>query len=223
MKFTSYDSRYHLMEGVAARIIDDLEAALVQLKRVTLSVPGGTTPGPVFDILAKRDLDWARVDILLNDERWVGAESTRSNSRLLEERLLVCNAAKARLVPLYLPYETPEQALSLLAEGIATSLPISVLLLGMGPDLHTASLFPGADLLDVALANDAPLIMAMRADAAQEPRITLTARVLTKAHKAHVLITGTEKKQALLAAVGLPFTKAPINIMRESATFHWAV
>ena len=65
------------MEGVAARIIDDLEAALVQLTRVTLSVPGGTTPGPVFDILAKRDLDWARVDILLNDERWVGAESTR--------------------------------------------------------------------------------------------------------------------------------------------------
>jgi len=157
MKFTSYDSRYHLMEGVAARIIDDLEAALVQLTRVTLSVPGGTTPGPVFDILAKRDLDWARVDILLNDERWVGAESTRSNSRLLEERLLVRNAAKARLVPLYLPYETPEQALSLLAEGIATSLPISVLLLGMGPDLHTASLFPGADLLDVALGNDSPL------------------------------------------------------------------
>ena len=77
MRFTSYDSRYHLMEVVAARIIDDLEAALVQLKRVTLSVPGGTTPGPVFDILAKRDLDWARVDILLNDERWVGAESTR--------------------------------------------------------------------------------------------------------------------------------------------------
>ncbi|HCK07242.1 MAG TPA: 6-phosphogluconolactonase, partial [Rhodobacter sp.] len=44
------------MEGVAARIIDDLEAALVQLTRATLSVPGGTTPGPVFDILAKRDL-----------------------------------------------------------------------------------------------------------------------------------------------------------------------
>ena len=141
----------------------------------------------------------------------------------MEERLLVRNAAKARLVPLYLPYETPEQALSLLAEGIATSLPISVLLLGMGPDLHTASLFPGADLLDVALANDAPLIMALRVDAAQEPRITLTARVLTKVHKAHVLITGNEKKQALLAAVGLPFSKAPINIMRESATFHWAV
>ena len=69
-------------------------------------------------------------------------------------------------------------------------LPISVLLLGMGADLHIASLFPGADRLDEALSPSAPPLMALRGGGASEPRVTLTAPALQSALSIHVLITG---------------------------------
>ena len=188
----------------------------------TLSVPGGTTPGPVFDALSVADLDWARVFVLLNDERWVGEDSPRSNTRLLRERLLQRKAAAATLLPLYAPAPQPEDRIEQLAQTIAPHLPISVLLLGMGNDMHTASLFPGADHLIQALTPDAPVLMALRADAAGEPRITLSARVLQAAKHIHVLITGPEKRIALDRAQTLPPELAPIRTVLDQATVHWA-
>lgn len=216
-----YRTRDALMAGVAAVIADQLRAALM-VRRATLSVPGGTTPGPVFDLLAQEDLDWARVSVVLNDERWVGEDSPRSNTRLLRERLLQGHAAKARLVPLYAPLFEPEEAMELLGQGIARHLPISVLLLGMGEDMHTASLFPGADRLAEALAPDAPVLMALRADAAGEPRITLTAPVLRGAQNIHVLITGLAKRKALERAARLSDAEAPIRVVLDKAVVHWA-
>lgn len=217
----TYPTRDALMEGVAAAIADQLRAAL-STRRATLSVPGGTTPGPVFDLLAETDLDWARVSVVLNDERWVGEESPRSNTRLLRERLLQGYAAKARLLPLYAPLFEPEEAMDLLGQGIARHLPITVLLLGMGEDMHTASLFPGADRLAEALAPDAPILMALRAAGAGEPRITLTAPVLRAAQNIHVLITGTAKRAALERALTLTEAEAPIKVVLDRAVVHWA-
>lgn len=216
-----YPDRAALMAGTAATITADLRAALT-LGPATLSVPGGTTPGPVFDALSQADLDWSRVAVLLNDERWVGEDSPRSNTRLLRERLLLGKAAAATLVPLYAAAPRPEDRLALLSDGIAAHLPISVLLLGMGADMHTASLFPGADRLDLALAPDAPILMALRAEAAGEPRITLSARVLTAARHVHVLITGSEKRAALTRALTLQPVQAPIRVVLDQATVHWA-
>jgi 6-phosphogluconolactonase len=216
-----YPTRDALMAGVAAVIADQLRAALM-VRRATLSVPGGTTPGPVFDLLAQEDLDWARVSVVLNDERWVGEDSPRSNTRLLRERLLQGHAAKARLVPLYAPLFEPEEAMELLGQGIARHLPISVLLLGMGEDMHTASLFPGADRLAEALAPDAPVLMALRAEGAGEPRITLTAPVLRGAQNIHVLITGLAKRKALERAARLSDAEAPIRVVLDKAVVHWA-
>ena len=76
--------------------------------------------------------------------------------------------------------------------------------------MHTASLFPGADKLAQAMAADAPSLMALRADAAGEPRITLTLPVLQAALRVHVLITGPEKRAALERARKLPPDQAPI-------------
>ena len=217
----TYPTRDAMMAGVAGVIADQLRVAL-GTRRATLSVPGGTTPGPVFDLLAATDLDWARVSVVLNDERWVGEDSPRSNTRLLRERLLQGHAAKARLLPLYAPLFEPEEAMDLLGQGIARHLPITVLLLGMGEDMHTASLFPGADRLAEALAPDAPILMALRAAGAGEPRITLTAPVLRAAQSIHVVITGDAKRAALERAFHLTETEAPIRVVLDKAVVHWA-
>jgi 6-phosphogluconolactonase len=146
----------------------------------------------------------------------------RSNTRLLRERLLIGKAARATLVPLYAPAGQPEEVLAALADGIRPHLPISVLLLGMGADMHTASLFPGADRLAEALAADAPLLLPMRAEAAGEPRITLTAPVLRGAMNIHLLITGPDKRAAAERAAHLSPAEAPVRIILDQATVHWA-
>lgn len=222
MKLETYPDREFLMLGLANVIAGQLADFLRREGRATLSVPGGTTPGPIFDTLSGVDLDWAKVAVILNDERWAPEDSPRSNTRLLRERLLKGKAAAAHLIPLYAEAATPEEKLSELAEGVAPHLPISVLLLGMGADMHTASLFPGADRLADALAADAPVLLPMRADAAGEPRITLTAPVLKGAMNIHILITGAEKRAALDRALTLSPSEAPVRAVLENATVHWA-
>lgn len=222
MKLVTYPDRDMMMLDVANQLAAELSATLRSQDRATLSVPGGTTPGPVFDVLSGVDLGWHRVSVLLNDERWVPESSDRSNTRLLRSRLLQGAAAAATLVPMYADAPTPEDRLAELADGIRPHLPISVLLLGMGADMHTASLFPGADHLAQALAADAPPLMALRASGAGEPRITLTAPVLRAAMSIHILITGTEKRAALEKAQHLDPMMAPVRTVLSHATVHWA-
>lgn len=222
MKLETYPDREFLMLGLANTIAGQLADFLRREGKATLSVPGGTTPGPIFDTLSGVDLDWANVAVVLNDERWVPESSDRSNTRLLRERLLRGRAAQARLLPLYAPAEQPEEMLEALEDGLRPHLPISVLLLGMGADMHTASLFPGADRLEEALSASAPLLLPMRAEAAGEPRITLTAPVLRAAFNIHILITGQEKRDALDRAMTLSPMEAPIRAVLDNATVHWA-
>lgn len=222
MKLETYPDREMLMLGLADIIAGQLGDFLRRDGRATLSVPGGTTPGPIFDTLSGVDLDWANVSVVLNDERWVPESSDRSNTRLLRQRLIRGRAAQARLIPLYAPAETPEEMLPALEDGLRPHLPISVLLLGMGTDMHTASLFPGADRLEEALSPQAPLLLPMRAEAAGEPRVTLTAPVLKSAFYTHVLITGAEKRAALEKAMTLSPLQAPIRAVLDTATVHWA-
>lgn len=218
-----YSSRDELSTGLAGVMAAELALALENAGRATLSVPGGTTPGPVFDLLSATDLPWNRVSVVLNDERWVSEDSSRSNTRLLRERLFINRAAAAQMIPLFQPgVANPDDALQALEEGLRPHLPITVLLLGMGADMHTASLFPGADRLAEGLSPDAPLLLPMRAEAAGEPRITLTAPVLQAARHIHILITGAEKKVVLARAAALTPTEAPIAAVLPHATVHWA-
>jgi 6-phosphogluconolactonase len=218
----TYPTREALMAGLAAVIGDDLREAIAARGGASLSAPGGTTPGPMFELLSQMDLDWAKVAVVLNDERWVPEDSPRSNTRLLRERLLTGRARAARLLPLYAPAPRPEDRLDELAAELRPHLPLDVLLLGMGTDMHTASLFPGADRLAEALAADAPLLLPMRAEAAGEPRVTLTAPVLRAARRIHILITGEEKRLAIARAASLSATEAPIAVVLPYATIHWA-
>ena len=220
--FQTYPDREMLAMDLANQLAGDLRMILANEERVVLAVPGGTSPGPVFDDLCAADLDWDRVDVMLTDERWVPEDDARSNTRLVRDRLLVERAAAARLLPLYIPAHEPEEVLAELESQIADKLPLSVLLLGMGTDMHTASIFPGADKLDIALDANAPILVPMRAPGAPEPRITLSARVLNEAMRKHVLIFGQDKHDALEAARGLSPKDAPINAVLDDAKVHWA-
>lgn len=223
MQLETYPDREMLHLQLANLIASELADSLRREGRATLSVPGGTTPGPVFDTLSGVDIDWANVSVVLNDERWVPEDSPRSNTRLLRERLLRGRALQARLLPLYVAgYETPEAAVPALEDGLRPHLPISVLLLGMGEDMHTASLFPGSDRLAEALGPTPRLILPMRAEAAAEPRVTLTAPVLRGALRVHVMITGAAKRAALERAATLPPEQAPIRAVLDQAVVHWA-
>ncbi|MGR3659719.1 MAG: 6-phosphogluconolactonase [Paracoccaceae bacterium] len=223
MNLIEYPDREMMMIDLANRLAGELNSILMHEERASLVVPGGTTPGPIFDVLCAADLDWFRVSVMLSDERWVPETSDRSNTKLLKDRLLIERAGATTYLPLYGEAETPEEKLDELAAAIEPCLPISVLLLGMGADMHTASLFPGADKLTQAMASDAPILLPMRAPGAPEPRITLTARVLADAIEKHIVITGSEKRAALEQALKLDDPiKAPISAVLNGATVHWA-
>ena len=221
-QFEEYPTRAALIEKLSQALIADLRSALSSQSTISFAVPGGTTPGPIFDRLCQSDLDWARVNILLSDERWVPTENPRSNTALLRNRLLVGPVEAAGYVPLYADYATPEDAMEPLSHQLNACLPLSVLLLGMGADMHTASLFPGGDQLSLALGDSAPPLVAMRASDAPEPRVTLSAAVLNAARYKHLVIFGAEKRQALEQAQSLPAQEAPIMAVLAGTTVHWA-
>lgn len=223
MRFIEYPDREMMMIELAGIIAEELATALDHQDSVTLAVPGGTTPGPIFDALSAVDLDWSRVSVMLGDERWVPESSDRSNTALLRARLLQDKAAAATLLPLYADASRPEDKLAELSRVIEAELPLTVCLLGMGADMHTASIFPEADLLSEAFLPDAATLLPMRAPGAPEPRITLSARVIKGAMNLHVVITGDEKRAALEVAQKLnnPLL-APISAMLPNASVHWA-
>lgn len=221
MNFIEYPDSDLMMMDLANVLAGELENSLLTHDHVSFAVPGGTTPGPVFDVLCGVDLDWSRVHVMLTDERWVPETSDRSNTRLLRERLLKERAAAATYIPLYADAETPEEKLPELAQALTPELPISVMLLGMGTDMHTASIFPGADQLDLALNGDDRLV-AMRAPGAPEPRITLSAKVLKGALNRHLVIIGAEKRAALDMAQSLSPSEAPVAAILQGTTVHWA-
>ena len=220
--FLEYNHREDLVSKVTEILAADLISAVKDGGNAIFSVPGGSTPGPIFDKLCEFDLDWKRVSIILNDERWVPETSKRSNTKLLRERLLIKKASMATYISMYSDVLTPEVGIPKLQERIERNLPISVLLFGMGADMHTASLFPGGDNLEKALSSNAPTLLPMRAEGALEVRVTLTAQVLNRSRMKHLVIFGKEKRTALEKAIDLPNRLAPISAILPGASVHWA-
>lgn len=229
-----YPDRDTLMRNLAELVADQLRAAHATKRRpehlgrrrVTLAVPGGTTPGPFFDVLAEADLAWADVDVLATDERMVPEFSDRANSRLIRERLLRHGAAAAHLVHYHAAGTFIEPVLDAIRAEVSERLPIDVLVLGMGADMHTASLFPGAPGLAEALAEGAPTLVRVEPADQPEGRLTLSAAALRGADVIHILITGEDKLAALDAALaGGPAAEAPVRAVLTApcpVTVHYA-
>ena len=222
MEIVEYADSEMLAMGLADKLAASLRNCLMVHDHASFCVPGGQTPRETFSILAGNALDWSRIHIFLGDERWVPTDHERSNTRLLRETLLTGPAASARLVPMVTADATPEEGIDDLLHGFQGELPISVLLLGMGDDMHTASLLPDSPDLSAALAPDAPILVPVRARSQPEARVTLSARVLRDAMETHVLILGDEKRDVLEGAEGRDPAEAPIAAFLRDATVHWA-
>lgn len=222
----TYPDRDTLMRGLAELVADQLRAALATKHRATLAVPGGTTPAPFLTALSQADLDWSKVTVMLTDERVVSELSPRSNTRLIRETLIQNRAAAAQLLHFHAVGSGIDLLLDVIRGRVAEALPIDVLVLGMGADMHTASLFPGAPELAEALVEDAPDVVAVHPPDQPEARLTLSGPVLRGAGVIHVLIVGPDKLTALdTAEQAGPVGDAPVRAILSApcpVTIHYA-
>ena len=172
---------------------------------------GGGTPGPTYDRLAGRDLNWSRLTVTLSDERWVDPASADSNERLIRARLLVDRAAAARFMPLKANGATPEADAFAAEAGLRELAPFAAVLIGMGEDGHIASLFPGAPDLAAGLDPDGERLCVGVERAGQAPfvsRISLTVRALLQT-RLIVLLISDEAKRAVVERVRADSAYAP--------------
>ncbi len=197
-------------EQVAIELADSvsrfLEQRLAEAPRASLVVSGGSTPLPFFRALSEKALDWSRVDVLLADERWVPEGDAASNTTLVKAHLLQNRAAAARFLSLKQPGKTPEEGLEAVKRELRDlALPIDVLILGMGNDGHTASLFPDAPELPLAMDAASPEIVAAMSPPSQaQRRVTLTYPVLAEARFTALHLKGEDKLETLITAVSNP-------------------
>ena len=203
-----------LAEALARYVAAALTNRLLCDGMAALAVSGGQTPVRFLQALSKQPIDWHAVTVTLVDDRWVPESSTRSNAAVVRGNLLCGPAAAARFVPLVNDATTPEVGRDATEVAInALALPFSVVVLGMGNDGHTASFFPGGDRLIPALAPiSGRSVETIRADAAGEPRITLTLPVLLEAEHVALHIEGQTKREVLEAAFCAgAFTDMPVR------------
>jgi 6-phosphogluconolactonase len=203
----AFSGREALATALAARLADILRQAIAEEGSASLVVPGGTTPVAVFEHLAATDLDWAKVNVIPCDERWVAPDHADSNEGLIRRHLLTGKADAARVLALYRPVSTPDDALADVARAIkAIKRPFDAVFLGMGEDGHFASLFPGRAGTAPGLALDnASDLMTLKEPAKGHPRIGLTLRALTDAKHLILAVPGEQKRVVLAEA------KANIN------------
>lgn len=214
-----FDDNASLAPALAAAVAADLRAVLQTEPQATLAVSGGRSPVPVFEALRDEDLDWARVVVTLVDERWVPETDPASNAALVKTHLLQGRAAVARFVPLYTGNASAEDAEAILAATFETlPLPFAALILGMGDDGHTASLFPASPNLDAGLAlggsvADTPPCLAQVGAVAPTERMSMTLPWILHARRVYLQFGGANKAEVFTAALAEPNGQYPVSFV----------
>jgi 6-phosphogluconolactonase len=205
--------------ALASSIADALRAAIVARGDASLAVSGGKSPIGLFQQLCKQPLDWSKVQITLVDERCVAHDHADSNTALVHQHLLQGAAAAAAFVPLFgaLPAEVSDAVLPELVSDANQRLsgfrfPLDVIVLGMGEDGHTASLFPAAPGFEEALASPGPIAW-VRPATAPHARLTLTLPVLLAAHHVHLQLSGEAKLKVYQEAQRAANPALPISLL----------
>lgn len=189
-------------ESLAGSVAEQLRAGLGERGCASLIVSGGKSPIPFFKALSTQALDWSRVVISLADERWVEPDSPDSNERLVREHLLVAAAGGARFVPLKNAAASPQAGLAAARTAYGRlPRPFDVVVLGMGEDGHTASLFPGWPGLAAALdPANADRLVAVDPPSAAHARLSFTMSALLEARRLYLQIEGEQKQRVYTRA-----------------------
>ena len=203
------ESQWHEAADADALAIDLAKAVESNLAetisahgRASLVLSGGSTPLPFFKALSKAAIDWSVVDVTLADERWVPEEHEDSNEAFVKTHFLTGNAAAARFFSLYRD-GNPQTAIAEIEKSLNEMIqPFSVVVLGMGGDGHTASLFPDTDGLIDALDMDTHAMLAVLKPATvAQTRISLTRAALLRSRYRYLHITGESKREVLSQAL----------------------
>ncbi|MEM6708775.1 MAG: 6-phosphogluconolactonase [Pseudomonadota bacterium] len=196
----------HAAAVIAARLAEDLSSQ----DRVSIVVSGGSSPVECLGLLAREPIDWARVDVILSDEREVREDHELSNARMVREAFFNQGAEAAVL------HSLTEPSL------VALPQPFSAVLLGMGTDGHFASVFPDMNDLDAALALDEPRdLMSVVTAASPVARVTQTLSRLLRTQQILLLVFGEEKRAVLDAPAGKPIA-ALLEQTQTSVALIWA-
>jgi len=208
-----FPDREALAAALAGEIKVDLEEAIAARGATSLVLSGGKTPVRLFKQLQAEKLDWTRTWVTLADERWVETTSEDSNERLVRENLLVAAAAAAHFVGLKNPAPTPEAGADWATRALTrVPHPFDVVVLGMGPDGHTASLFPGSMALARGLDPSVPAAcIAVNALAAPHARVSLNLAALLDSRRIVLHIEG-DAKWAVYQRARTPGTPAELPV-----------
>lgn len=195
-----FEDKQSLYEALSLGIAQDLQASLAEDDKALFLVSGGSSPAPVYRTLSTKQLRWSHVDVALVDERWVNPGEQGSNQTLIENSLLQNHAVDANFTAMKNGAGTADQGLAQCeTDYSALAWEQSVALLGMGPDGHTASLFPDAEGLHRALVSDdyCAAITAKESEVTGSltERMSLTLSALARCKRLYLLISGAEKWQ----------------------------
>ena len=228
MELVEFENTSALDIELSAKVAKLLVADIAETGSASLVVSGGRTPMGFFHLLSQQMLDWSKVSITLADERWVDADHADSNEKLVRANLLINEAHQATFIGLKNSAADaivgePETEQALAAVGKFT-----VLILGMGDDGHTASLFPGADALALGLDMDSGrTCIGVTPTAAPHQRISMTLPRLLDSQQIIIHISGAGKQQVLeQAQAGADVEALPIrailNQQQAPLAIYWA-
>ena len=191
-----YNTRKELDLALADKVSEILQQAIEINGKATMAVSGGATPKGFFKELSTKDINWKKVTITLADERWVEPSSKDSNTRLVYENLIQNRALAANYFNLKQGEELCENTLSALHSLVNDAiLPLDVLILGMGEDGHTASLFPCSPQIETALdSHNQNVLLAVKPTTAAHQRITFSFSALSQSNHTFLHLDRVKRK-----------------------------